>query len=61
MWPFDISAGDRLCASDMLLNLKDALIDGDVRGPCRVQGLVLLRFFAERYSKNGVFDKLLFE
>lgn len=29
-----------------LSNWKNALIDGDVRGPHRVQGLILLRFFA---------------
>lgn len=40
-----VSAQRHLCAADALFNLKKALIDEDVRGPRRVQGLVLLRFF----------------
>ena len=38
--------------------MRNALIDGDVRGPCRMQGLVLLRFFAECYAKTVLFDNL---
>jgi hypothetical protein len=36
-------------------NLQNALIGEDVRCLCRVQGLVLLRFFALRYAKTVIF------
>ena len=51
------SARRRLRAADTLYpNLKNALIDEDVRGPRRVQGLVLLRFFAKRPLKTVFVD-----
>ena len=45
-----------VCVADCLLNLRNALIGGDVRGPCRVQGLILLRFFAYVIIKTVFFD-----
>ena len=51
-----LRAADLFCT-----NLKNALIDGNVRGSHRVQGLVLLRFFTECCSETALFDKLFFE
>ena len=48
-----------VCVADCLLNLRNALIGGDVRGPCRVQGLILLRFFAY-VSIKTVFLTIIF-
>ena len=42
-------------------NLKNALIDEDVRGLRRVQGLVLLRFFAYRRAKTAFFESLFWK
>lgn len=56
------SARRRLRAADTLYpNLKNALIDEDVRGPRRVQGLVLLRFFAYCGAKTVFFNSHFFE
>ena len=55
------SARRRLRAADLPLNLKNALIDEDVRGPRRVQGFVLLRFFAQCGAKTVIFDILFIE
>lgn len=56
MCPIQISARRHLRAADKLsLNLRNALIDEDVRGPCRVQGLILLRFFMPYDEKIGDF------
>ena len=56
------SARRHLRAADLFCsNLKSALIDGDVRGPRRVQGLILLRFFAQRSAKTVIFDTLFVE
>lgn len=51
-----ISARRHLRAADRFYhNLQNALIGEDVRCLCRVQGLILLRFFALRYAKTVIF------
>ena len=62
MCPIQISARRHLRAADKFsLNLRNALIGEDVRGPCRVQGLILLRFFMLYDERSVIFDKLFFE
>jgi hypothetical protein len=56
MRPFIISARRHLRAAETPQNLKNALIGEDVRGPCRVQGLILLRFFAYGIKKTAFFN-----
>ena len=57
-----ISARRHLRAADRFYhNLQNALIGEDVRCLCRVQGLILLRFFAKRHVKTVFFDNLFYE
>ena len=58
---FDIRPTAFACGGSLYHNLQKALIDGDVRGLHRVQGLVLLRFFAPRYAKTVIFDTCFFK